>query len=226
MAHGALQGQPRILPAALAWSYRTGARAPATSSVPAPSEPRSVLVTDVTPPPYLNLPKLSPWNAGQTPATAVLSGSGATPIQVLAEIQTATEIHFHTHALVDAGISDSSHLVLSPGPDGGYALTTEAIRKVKLQGRPVVVLAACHSAQGAQYQHAAWSLPDAFLAVGARAVFAAGSSIPDLEAGPFFERVLDLVRKGTEPARALRDERVRVLASNPSSWIANVIVFE
>jgi hypothetical protein len=88
------------------------------------------------------------------------------------------------------------------------------------------VLAACHSAQGARYQHASWSLPDAFLAVGAHAVFAAAADVPDLEAGPFFTRVLARVREGADPAVALRDERMVVLTSNPSSWVSDVILFE
>lgn len=138
----------------------------------------------------------------------------------------ASEIQFHTHALVDMGVSDASHLVLSPGPDGRYALTAEAIRGVELRGRPIIVLAACHSAQGARYQHAPWSLPHAFLTAGARAVVAAGTAIPDLEAGPFFDRVLARVRAGEDPAAALRDERIATLTANPSSWVADVIVFE
>jgi hypothetical protein len=223
MAHAALQGQPRILPATLPWSYLTGAQGRASPAT-TPPEPRAVIVANVNPPAYLQLAALSPWREDQMPATAALSGAAATPTRVLAEIQDATEIHFHTHALVNAGISDASHLVLSPGSaKEGYALTAEMIRGTKLRGHPVVVLAACHSAQGAHYHHTPWSLPGAFVAVGARAVFAAGSNIPDLEAGPFFTRVLDQIRAGAEPARVLRDERLR---AKPSSWIADVILFE
>ena len=51
----------------------------------------------------------------------------------------ATEIQFHTHALMDVGVSDASHLVLSPElPGAPYALTAEAIRsrlKRLTQGR-------------------------------------------------------------------------------------------
>lgn len=90
----------------------------------------------------------------------------------------------------------------------------------------MIVLAACHSAQNARHQYASWTLPGAFLAVGARAVFAAATEVPDREAGPFFDRVLARVRAGTDAAVALRDERIAVLASNPSSWVAGVILFE
>jgi CHAT domain-containing protein len=138
----------------------------------------------------------------------------------------ASEIQFHTHALVNAGVSDASYLVLSPGSDGTYALTAEAIRGAELRAHPIVVLAACHSAQGARYQHAAWSLPEAFLSVGARAVFAAAASIPDQEAAVFFSRVLERTRMGTDPAVALRDERMGALAMDSSSWVTDVILFE
>jgi len=144
---------------------------------------------------------------------------------VLDEMRAANVIRFHTHALLDAGVSDASYLVLS-GDEGNFQLTAEAIRGTRLEGHPIVVLAACNAAQGARYQHAPWSLPNAFLSVGARAVFAAGAAIPDLEAEPFFTRVLDRIAKGGDPAVALRDERVAALAKNPSSWTADVMLFE
>jgi hypothetical protein len=226
MAQAALQGQSRVLPATLSWSYATGARRDAVPPGHEVSEAHTLIVTDVTPPAELQLPTLLPRAPDPTPSTRELSGTAATPTQVLAAMGNASEIQFHTHALVDMGVSDASYLVLSPGPDGRYALTAEAIRGVELRGRPIIVLAACDSAQGARYQHAPWSLPHAFLAAGARAVVAAGTAIPDLEAGPFFDRVLARVRTGADPAAALRDERIATLTANPSSWVADVIVFE
>jgi hypothetical protein len=228
MALAALQGQPRVLPPALAWTYATGAHR--TASPPAPPAPATdtptLVVTNVSPPPELELPALLPRVPESAPSTRVLSGPTATPAQALAAMRDAREVLFYTHALVDMGISDASHLVLSPAPDGRYALTAEAIRGTELRGHPVVVLAACHSAKGAQYQHAPWSLPHALLSVGARAVLAASTEIPDLEAWPFFHRVMERIRGGAAPATALRDERVAALAADPSSWVADVILFE
>jgi len=226
MANPMLQGQPRALPATVAWSYTTGTHGRTSSPRKALAGPLAVIVANVTPPDYLQLPPLSPQISDSTPRTIKLSGLAATPAQVLSEMVDASEIQFHTHALVDLGVSDASHLVLSPGPDGTYALTAEAIRSTELRGHPIVVLAACHSAKNARYQHAAWSLPDAFLSVGARAVLAAAATIPDHEAAGFFDRVLERARMGADPAAALRDERVAALASNPSSWAADVLLFE
>lgn len=228
LARAAVQGQPRVLPANLPWSYATGARRADPPRGPASTEAHALVVADVLPPPDLGLPRLSA-SARQSdhPAgTRALTGAAATPSSVLAAMREANEIQFHTHALVNMGVSDASYLVLSREPDGRHALTAEAIRGAELRGRPIVVLAACHSAQGAQYEHAPWSLPHAFLAIGARAVLAAGTAIPDADAGPFFARVLDRVRAGTDPAVALRDERVATGGSNPSSWIGDVILFE
>jgi hypothetical protein len=227
MAQAALQGQPRILPATLPWSYVTGAGEHVSPpAIKMPSNPRTLVITDVTPPAELQLPPLSRQSPDHTASTTtVLSGPKATPARVLDEMRDANVIRFHTHALMDAGISDASYLVLS-GDDGRFQLTAEAIRRIKLERHPIVVLAACNAAQGARYQHAPWSLPNAFLAVGARAVFAAGAAIPDLEAEPFFTRVLDRIAAGADPAVALRDERLEALARNPSSWAADVMLFE
>jgi cellulose synthase operon protein C len=226
MANPIQQGRPRVLPAAIPWSYTTSAHGHAVPQGDPPAAPRALIVANVTPPDYLQLPALSPQLPEPTPRTVVLSGPAATPARVLAEMAGASEIQFHTHALVDVGVSDASHLVLSPGSDASYALTAEAIRRTELRGHPLVVLAACHSAQAAPYEHASWSLPDALLSVGARAVLAAGATIPDQEAAVFFARVLDRVRAGADTAVALRDERMAALGSNPSSWAADVILFE
>jgi len=213
-----------VLPRELPWSYTTSARGRFTPPDTAPRAPRALLVANVTPPNYLPLPPL----AIQPPAggaTTTLSGLEATPARVLAAMATATEIQFHTHALLDVGVSDASHLVLAPDASGRYALTAEAIRTIRLVGHPVIVLMACHSALGARYQHAPWSLPDAFLAVGARAVVAAATAIPDVGSGAFFTRLLAAVRAGADPAVALRDLRLAP-ESRAGSWVDDIVLFE
>jgi tetratricopeptide (TPR) repeat protein len=225
VARSMLQGQPGILPSTLAWSYITGARKRGPAQSAASDAPRTLIVADVTPPASLQLPALSHQKLAVSRSATILSGPAATPDRVLDAMREAIEIQIHTHALVDASVSDASYLVLSPGRNGDYALTAERIRGAELHRSPIVVLAACDSAQGARYQHASWNLPYAFLSIGARAVFATGSLIPDSEAGPFFTRVLDRIRAGAEPAVALRDERVSA-GSKLSSWTADVMLFE
>jgi hypothetical protein len=236
MASATLQGHPGVLPAELAWSYAARAVGRVVDSRPPPDEPHPLIVTNVTPPPELELQPLSTQLPDDVSATT-LSGAAATPTRVLTAMVDATEIQFHTHALLDVGVSDASHLVLSPEQpvrgtpavraDPPYALTAEAIRGVKLRRRPIVVLEACHSAVGARYEHEPWSLPDAFLAAGARGVFAAATEIPDVASGRFFARVLARVRGGAAPAVALRDERIAALREDPGNpWAAGVILFE
>jgi hypothetical protein len=232
MASAALQGQP----AELAWSYMAQAVERVAASNPPPDERHTLIVTNVTPPPYLELQPLSTQPPDGVSATT-LSGAAATPTRVLTAMVDATEIQFHTHALLDVGVSDASHLVLSPEEPMGstpagradppYALTAEAIRGARLHRRPIVVLEACHSAVGARYEHEPWSLPDAFLAAGARGVFAAATEIPDVASGQFFAGVLARVRDGAAPAVALRDERISALRKDPHNlWVASVILFE
>jgi hypothetical protein len=223
MAQSMLQGQPRILPASLPGSYVTGARRPGAAGTRSPT--RALIVENVTPPANLSLPALSPEPPDRVAQTIWLSGPDATPERVLDEMRDATEIEFHTHVLIDAGISDAAYIVLSRGQDG-FALTAEAIHRAELRGQPIVVLVACNSGQGAKYQHTSWSLPDAFLAVGARAVLATGTEVPDGASKVFFHRVLDRIRSGIAPAQALRDERMAILKSEPSSWVADVMLFE
>lgn len=229
MALAGLQTQTRFLPPAMAWSYATSARGRVTTHAKPSPAMRALVIANVTPPARLDLQPLSvqPY-LGQPTRRSVtrLSGPCATPPMVLTAMKEANEIQFHTHALMDSGVSDASHLVLSPDVDGSYALTAEAIRQVRLPKRPIVVLAACNSAQSSRYAHKPWSLPDAFLAAGAQAVLAAATDVPDQEAGAFFTRVLARIHAGDEPAVALRDERMAALASNPSSWVADVILFE
>jgi CHAT domain-containing protein len=114
----------------------------------------------------------------------------------------------------------------SPDSRGNYALTGEVIRTTTLHNHPVVVLGACQSARGAHHEHAPWSLSDAFLKAGARAVFAAGTDIPDKEAASFFEAILAAVRADKPPATALRDARVAALQGGLSEWKTSVVVFE
>ncbi|WP_164017745.1 CHAT domain-containing protein [Pyxidicoccus trucidator] len=223
-ARYAVHGQAGLLPPELAWSYHTGAKRMA----PAVTAPRPLVVHDVEAPASLNLPRLRGWElSGAASARRVeLTGAAATPSRLLAELVDATEVEIHAHGLVNLGVSDASLLVMAPETDGRYALTAGEVRRQKLKGAPVVVLGACRAARTAPYLHAPWSLPIAFAEAGARAVLASPIDIPDAEAGPFFERVMERIRAGAPAAIALRDERMRALAARPDSWVKTVVVFE
>ncbi|WP_163997812.1 CHAT domain-containing protein [Pyxidicoccus caerfyrddinensis] len=223
-ARYAVHGQAGLLPPELAWSYHTGAK----RAAPTVTAARPLVVHDVEAPASLNLPRLRSWelSGAASPRRVELTGAAATPSRLLAELADATEVEIHAHGLVNLGVSDASLLVMAPEADGRYALTAGEVRRQKLKGAPVVVLGACQAARTAPYLHAPWSLPVAFAEAGARAVLASPIDIPDAEAGPFFERVMERIRAGAPAAIALRDERMRALGARPDSWVKTVVVFE
>jgi hypothetical protein len=222
VARPPLHGRVGLLPPDVAWSYilprpemgaaRTGAE-------------RRLVVADVEPPPGLALAPLAPWTSA-APGDTLLTGAMATPGRVLEAMTSATQVEIHAHGLINLDVSDASLLVLSPEADGRYALTAADLRERRLQGAPLVILAACRAAHTAPSYHEPFSLPVAFLTAGARAVLAATVDVPDAQAGPFFEAVQRRIRAGQPVARALRDERVAWLQKSGSDWVKAVLAFE
>jgi CHAT domain-containing protein len=128
--------------------------------------------------------------------------------------------------LINPTLSDASLLVLSAEPGGRYALTAAEVRAHRLEGAPLVTLAACRAAHTGLQVHEPFSLPAAFIEAGARTVLAATVDIPDAEAGPFFLAVQERIRSGQAAAPALRDVRMEWLRREPTSWVRSVLVFE
>ncbi|HEY8206554.1 MAG TPA: CHAT domain-containing protein [Myxococcaceae bacterium] len=214
-------GLPDLLPADVAWSYRVSRGTPAPPASPA----RRLLVTSTVPPAALHLAPLNaPAPAG--PDWAVLRGEAATPERVLEAMKGATEIQIHAHGLVNPERSDASFIALSPGARGKYALTAGDLEKVRLVGRPVVLLAACYSATTARDLHQNHGLAAAFVHAGARVVLAATREIPDADAPRFFDGVLERIRGGQPAAVALRDARVAWTAAGGGRWVEQVLLFE
>ena len=131
-------------------------------------------------------------------------------------------VELHVHGLVDLGRAEASFLALSPEPDGRFALTAADLRRARLAAAPVVVLAACRAAAATPLVNRRWSLPDAFLAAGARTVIAAAVPIPDDQAAAFFASLRARLAAGATPAAAVAAER----AAGPEPWRAEVMVFE
>jgi CHAT domain-containing protein len=188
--------------------------------------PRRVVVADPAPPASLALPPLAGWRLPSDERATLIEGAAATPSRVLAEMSDATEIELHVHGVLDIGLSAASVLALSPDADGRFALSARDLEAARLNGGATVILAACRAAQAANYWHEAWGLPLAFVRAGAAAVFASPAPIDDADAGPFFAAVLARLRDGATPARALRDERTRVLTNSPGNWVRQLVVFE
>lgn len=223
LAASPLDSRSGLLPPEIAWSYRVGQERKRGPPGPA----RDLVVANVEAPASLKLPRLAPWNVPHAlGSTSLLAGAAATPSRVLEGMAQATSIEIHAHGLLNPLLSGAPAIALSPEPDGRYALTAEAIRRVRLPGAPVVSLAACGAAWLPAYIHETFSLPQAFVAVGARAVLAATVDIPD-PAGAFFAAVRARIQSGEEPALALRDERLIRLRSDPDArWVEDVLLFE
>ncbi|HYH99660.1 CHAT domain-containing protein [Hyalangium sp.] len=225
LAPSPLDSRSGLLPQELAWSYRLSAVIP---EPPRAQSSRQLVVANVEAPPSLKLPRLPPWDSSvASPGLREeLVGVWATPSRVLAAMKSATEIEIHAHGLINRSISESALIALTPEPEGRYALTAEEIQHERLEGTPVVVLAACGAARLPPFIHQNASLPRAFIASGARVVLAATADIPD-SAGRFFEAVLARIRAGATPAAALRDERLLLRQAEPGArWVESVLLFQ
>lgn len=225
LARPPLHGRGDLLPPELPWVF-LGERAvaPAASAVR-----RELFVGDALPPAALTLPALAPMPphppvAPEQGAVSELRGVAATPAAVLAALADATYAELHVHGQVDLGVADASFLALSPGADQRWALTAAEVRTAKLSAAPVIVLAACRAAAVAPFEHKRWSLPDAFLEAGARAVIAPTVEVPDSEAAAFFAELRGRLANGEDPAAALAALRSAYLARG-AAWAGRVILF-
>jgi len=213
-----LQGRPGALPDQIAWRYR---------SLPAPRRPPEgkglyLVVQEVS---YDRKDKKPlRWTPSFGPATEI-KGLDATPGRVSEAMQSATEIDLATHGETGPD-SKLSRLLLARDVKGGEELRDGDIRALKLMGAPLVILAACQTAQAAPELHELAGLPYAFLAAGAREVIAPTVDIPDQESSDFFGAVRALIRSGATPAVAVRKVRLEWLDQKKGiNWIHNVVVF-
>jgi CHAT domain-containing protein len=172
------------------------------------------------------LGRLNAWKTdfGATEEQRVLMGTEATPSRVLAAIRDATEIDLVAHGIITS--SRFSHLVLAR-EGSSDELSAGTIQALRLEGAPLVVLAACRAARSAYILHEPSGLPAAFIQAGARGVIAATEEIPDLEAADFFNAVRERIRQGSSPASALREERRKWLAEDKGRrWLERVLLYE
>jgi hypothetical protein len=233
-----LHGNPDLLPPEIAWSYGAGDQlagaggppdhqaASGNHVEPAATPSRGLLVADVEAPASLRLPRLTGRPALVDSAGAlVLRGADATPQRVLAELPAFDEVELDVHGLVDLGRSDASVLVLAPDADGRFALSAAEIGTLRLPRHPLVLLGSCQAARTAPWLHEAWGLPTAFVAAGARVVFASPTPIPDASASAFFGALLSRIHAGESPAVALRNERQAFVARG-AAWVRQIMAFE
>jgi hypothetical protein len=211
-------GTPALLPAKMAWRYRSG-----PSQLAPHTDAKLVVIANVPVRPELHLAPLAPVTppAGAT----VLEGPSATPAAATAAMADAGFIELHAHGLTDVG-DDAAVLVLAPGATGGFALAASAIAATPLRAHPVVAIAACGAAATGHAFQSTWGLVDAFRAAGAAAVIASPDPVADAAAPKFFAGVRARIAAGSDPSVAVRDERVGWTDPNQRAWIDRLVVFQ
>ncbi len=214
-------GEPGLFGPEVAFSYASSAADPGPFVVG-----KHLVVHDVDAPAELNLPRLAAWDDTARAGVTELTGAAATPKRVAEAMRDASLIEINAHGL-SSGQADGAIMVLSKDSAGHYALTAEQIRTLTLTQAPVVMLGACRAAKITPYVVEPFSLPQAFIAAGARAVIAAPVDLPDAEARAFFQELLRLLEHGERAPVALRTARKSFLASHPAArWVTEVLVFE
>jgi len=215
LASGPYFGVPRLLPDALAWSYRSGAPLPASTR-----PPRELVVSDVAPPERLQLPRLRGFEISS--GGDQLTGLAATPDRVLERMADASLIVIVSHGFTDVSEPSAASLVLSPNTAGDYLLTASKVQAAKLNNAPIVILAGCDVGR-VQVTNEPWSLATSFLSAGARSVIAPTEPIPDDGADQVFRAMVDRIRAGENAAVVLAGERVR---QKNAGWLSSIVVFE
>ncbi len=213
LARAPLHGRASLLPPQLPWFFvAVGGPSPADP----PPAPQMVVVSDPASP---SAPRLTPVHVE---GATNLTGAAAQPSAVLAALRTATYAELHVHGVADLEAADGSYLLLAPDAAGRDHLTARQVAATRLIGAPVIVLAACRAADVASHLRARWSLPDAFIAAGARAVIAADTDLPDQQAAALFAELRRRVSTGAHPAAVLAELRGR---AEWAAWAGHLMLF-
>ncbi|MEO8378827.1 MAG: CHAT domain-containing protein [Acidobacteriota bacterium] len=159
-------------------------------------------------------------------STEILEGSTATSTAFLAAAPTASVIHFAGHAGSEEG--SAARLVFAPDRGKRPVLTVEDIRDLNLRATRLVVLAACASGREplGESDQGTSTLARAFLAAGAPAVIASYWDVEDDAAAQWSRIFHGFLAKGMDPAAALRETQLQMLAaSSPSSRVRSWAAF-
>jgi CHAT domain-containing protein len=133
------------------------------------------------------------------PGSELILGTQATPRRLIEAASRFDLVHFAGHALADSRIPAASRLLLSGGE-----LNAAGISRLRLNNTPIVVLAACRTAQNTESRDGVANLAVAFLIAGAPVVVAGALDLDDRTTAEFDVRFLrNLLRHG-DAAEALR----------------------
>jgi cellulose synthase operon protein C len=222
VARPPLHGRADLMPADRPWQFIGQGSSAALATAPS-FDTRLLVAEPKQSTDSSALPALTSMSDSYKDFTTVLTGNDANSKRVLAALSDANYVELHVHGVATAN-ADTAKLLLSPDDNGDSVLTARQIRSAKLRGQPIVILAACRAAIIAPHLRQRWSLPDAFLAAGARAVIATDLPIPDLAARRFFAALRAKLRAGASPAASVAVLRAEALEAD-KMWSSHVMVF-
>lgn len=157
---------------------------------------------------------------------AQLTGAEATRSAFTAAAARSALIHFAGHADSDTGSSYAALLFAANDGDSGV-MSSGDVARLRLERKPLVVLAACGTFRGDPLHVAGMSsLARSFLLAGARGVVGTLWEIDDDVSAQLFLRLHERLRGGAPPARALREAQLDLLRSanarlaHPATWAA------
>jgi CHAT domain-containing protein len=154
------------------------------------------------------------------PKGQVVTGAGATPGALLAQMPRYEVLHFAGHSVASVERPWFSRLLLAPDPsvpgDTGslYARDLMGLRFPKAE---VVVLASCATARGRVVAgEGPLNMARPFLAAGARHVVASLWDVDDIASTSFLRRFHRELRGGASCARALQSAQVEAIRGGPA----------
>lgn len=209
------------------FTLRLAPSATLSRTFPAASSPQTLVIAD--PPASANPPLPASREeavdiAAMYAGAVLLEGEAATRNAFLESARRSTLIHFAGHANSDAMSSHGALLFAASGTDSGILGSSE-VAQLRLEGHPLVVLAACGTLRGnALHVSGMSSLSRAFLVAGARGVVGTLWEVDDDMSAPFFRRFHAHLRAGISAAEALRAAQIDVLRSpearlgHPATW--------
>jgi CHAT domain-containing protein len=154
------------------------------------------------------------------PDANVLLEREATKERVIALMQQSTIVHLATHALTDASDPQQSRILLATQPTGDDALTASEVAAMNLHHVDMVVLAGCRTAATGQAWGYLQSVSASFLAAGARHVVGSLWDIEDSSGRELSVELHRALRRGLEPAEAVREAQLALIHSSQPAYRA------
>jgi CHAT domain-containing protein len=148
------------------------------------------------------------------PGSTFVSNAGLK--DYFAQAPSATVIHIAAHAVADARNPLLSRILLMPkGQEDGH-LSVSDVRRVRLSGKPLVVLSACESGLGKVYSdESVQALSGAFLQAGADAVISSLWLVDDASTSLLMSDFYEAFTRGVPTSLALKGAIQRAMKRNP-----------